>query len=183
VEPDASENDVGRDARRLLLLRHAKSAWPDGVADHERPLAERGRKAAQLIGRFMAQEGLIPSLTMVSDARRTRETWALARNEILRPLICHDCPAIYEASAAAILAEVRRIEPEFRTVLIVGHNPGLQDLALMLAGSGRPEAMKAIADKYPTGALAVLDFALPTWQSISPGSGTLKRFVKPRSLK
>ena len=68
-------------------------------------------------------------------------------------------------------------------MLIVGHNPGLQDLALMLAGSGRPEAMKAIADKYPTGALAVLDFALPTWQSISPGSGTLKRFVKPRSLK
>ncbi|WP_105384531.1 SixA phosphatase family protein [Neorhizobium alkalisoli] len=183
MESDASGSELDRDARRLLLLRHAKSAWPDGVADHERPLAERGRKAAPLMGEYMAREGVIPSLALVSDARRTQETWALVRNEILSPLICHDCPAIYEASATAILAELRRIEPEFRTVLIVGHNPGLQDLALTLAGSGNAEAMQAIADKYPTGALAVIDFALPSWQAVSPGSGFLERFVKPRSLR
>lgn len=183
MESDASGSGLDRDARRLLLLRHAKSAWPDGVADHERPLAERGRKAAPLMGRYMRGEGLIPSMALVSDARRTQETWSLVRGEILSPLICHNSPAIYEASADAILAELKRIEPEFRTVLIVGHNPGLEELASMLAGSGHPEALQALAEKYPTGALAVIDFGLPNWQSVSTGSGFLERFVKPRSLE
>ena len=93
--------------RRLMLLRHAKSAWPDGVDDHERPLAKRGRTACALMGRYMVDEALLPDLTIVSTARRARESWELVRPAFGQDIVERDEPRIYEASASAILDVVR----------------------------------------------------------------------------
>ena len=98
--------------RRLMLLRHAKSAWPDGVDDHERPLAKRGRTACALMGRYMADEALLPDFTIVSTARRARQTWELVRPAFARAIVEHDEPRIYDASASAILEVVRETGPD-----------------------------------------------------------------------
>ncbi|MFK0333415.1 SixA phosphatase family protein [Rhizobium sp. NPDC090275] len=165
---------------RLLLLRHAKSAWPDGVDDHDRPLGGRGLKAAPLMGSFMAREGLVPDLALVSTARRTQETWALVGAELPDDIERRDVGEIYEAAAERIAAVIRGVDPVVRTLLVVGHNPGLQNLALDLVGDG--ESLTEIREKFPTGALAVIDFA-EAWASMTPGSGVLQRFVVPRSLQ
>ncbi|MDM9624290.1 histidine phosphatase family protein [Rhizobium sp. S152] len=163
---------------RLLLLRHAKSAWPDGVDDHDRPLAGRGLKAAPLMGRYMAREMLVPDLALVSTARRTQQTWALVGAEL--PDTPHrDVGEIYEASVERLAAVLRATDPEVRTLLVVGHNPGFQDLALYLAGYG--DGLDQLREKFPTGALAVIDFAV-AWRDVTAGSGRLERFVAPRSL-
>ncbi|PRD51677.1 SixA phosphatase family protein [Phyllobacterium myrsinacearum] len=167
---------------RLLLLRHAKSDWPDGVDDHERPLAERGRRASPLMARYMAGEGLIPDLALVSTARRTQETW-----ELLRPVIGDDTrwreePRIYEAPARVILDVVRTAEPGIGTLLVVGHNPGLHDAALRLAGSGRESDLTRLRQKYPTAGLAVIDFTAARWSELADQSGELERFVTPRTI-
>lgn len=167
---------------RLLLLRHAKSDWPDGVDDHERPLAERGRRASPLMARYMSGEGLIPDLALVSTARRTLETW-----ELLRPVIGDDIgwreePRIYEAPARVILDVVKSAEPSIGTLLVVGHNPGLHDTALRLTGEGREPDLTRLRQKYPTAGLAVIDFTATRWSDLASQSGELERFVTPRTI-
>ncbi len=164
---------------RLLLLRHAKSAWPDGVDDHDRPLGGRGLKAAPLMGRYMAREGLVPDLALVSTARRTRESWALVGAKLSDDVERRDVGEIYEAAAERIAGVIRGVDASVRTLLVVGHNPGLQDLTLDLAGEG--ESLGGVSEKFPTGALAVIDFAV-AWGDVMAGSGVLDRFVVPRSL-
>ncbi len=136
-----------------------------------------------LIGRYMAREGLVPDLALISNARRTQETWDLIRQELGGVEACRDCSAIYEASAEKILDVVKQTERVATTVLVVGHNPGLQDLAGILAGSGDEDAMQDMASKFPTAALAVIEFETADWRSLSGGCGHLERFVKPRSLE
>lgn len=169
--------------RRLLLLRHAKSAWPDGVADHKRPLAERGLKAAPAIGNYVAREHLVPDLALVSDATRTQETWDLVRKRLLADVETRLLPELYDASAQEMLQVLLKCVASADTVAMVGHNPGTQELALMLVGDGRATARAALTEKYPTGALAVIDFPTYDWKDIEPGSGYLAQFVTPRSLK
>ena len=164
---------------RLLLLRHAKSAWPDGVDDHDRPLGGRGLKAAPLMGRYMAHQGLLPDLALVSTARRTQETWALAGAELPDDIARRDVGEIYEAAADRIAAVVRGVDASVRTLLVVGHNPGLQELAIDLVGD--QERLAGVSEKFPTGALAVIDFTV-AWRDVAAGSGVLERFVVPRSL-
>ncbi len=164
---------------RLLLLRHSKSAWPDGVDDHDRPLGGRGLKAAPLMGRYMAREGLVPDLALISTARRTQETWALVDAELPDDIERRDVGEIYEAAAERIAGVIRGVDASVRTLLVVGHNPGLQELALDLAGEG--ERLGGVSEKFPTGALAVIDFAV-AWGDVVGGSGVLERFVVPRSL-
>lgn len=163
---------------RLLLLRHAKSAWPEGVPDRERPLAERGERGAAAVGAYMAGEGLIPAAALVSPARRTIETWDIAT----RGWPAHEAPAfeeaIYEASADALLAVVRR-QTVRSPLLLVGHNPGLEGLAALLLK--RAHRAKVLP-KYPTGALAVIDLPVADWSAVATGEGTLERFVTPRAL-
>lgn len=168
--------------KRLLLLRHAKSAWPEGVADHDRPLGDRGRRDAPRMGAHMADAGLLPDLAMVSSARRTQETWAL-----LAPAFGAGCDArtvasIYEAEPAAILSAIRDAPPESATLLVIGHNPGFEDLAALLAPSGDPDSVSRIRMKYPTAALAVIDCDVAAWVDVAPGRGLLKAFVTPRML-
>ncbi|RDJ09642.1 SixA phosphatase family protein [Rhizobium grahamii] len=168
--------------RRLLLLRHAKSAWPENVPDHDRPLAGRGEKAAPLIGRYLAREKLIPDLVLVSSARRTQETWGLLAKELPSAIAKRDTEDLYEASAAKIAAVVQTIDPKVRTLMLIGHNPGFQDLADGLIGEGDPAACTRIREKFPTAALAVIEFDADRWKDLRPRSGLLERFITPRSL-
>lgn len=174
--------DMPVGGRRLMLLRHAKSDWPEGVEDKERPLADRGRRAASLVGDYLQREGLHPDLVLVSTAERTQQTWARVRKAFSTVPEVRDVDAIYEAPAETLLSVIASVEPAFRVVMMVGHNPGMEDLAARLIGGGDPEGRRRISEKYPTGALAVIDLAADTWQAIGSGSGVLERFVTPRSL-
>ncbi|MFN7103327.1 MAG: SixA phosphatase family protein [Pseudorhizobium sp.] len=180
---DHAEGKAPLRHRRLLLLRHAKSAWPDGVLDRDRPLAERGQKAAPAMAGYMVQEDLLPDLALVSDAQRTRETWSLVKSRMSGRAETRVLPELYDASADRMLEVLRRTEATAKTVLVLGHNPGLQDLALLLVGDGDAQARDAMAGKYPTSALAVVDFTVGDWSSIKPGAGFLTRFLTPRMLR
>jgi phosphohistidine phosphatase len=168
--------------RRLMLLRHAKSAWPAGMADHERPLAERGRSASLRMGRYMAGEGLLPDLVVISTARRAQETWELARSAFARDILRHDEPRVYGATQPAILAVVGETGADVRSLLLVGHNPGLQDLALQLIGKARQSDLARLRRKYPTAGLVVIDFDVERWGELSGSRGNLERFETPKSL-
>lgn len=168
--------------RRLLLLRHAKSNWPTGVADRDRPLAARGREAAPLMGRYLAEELLLPDLVLVSPARRTSETWELVRPMLPERPGTHFEPRIYESKSTRLLEVVQETEPDVRTLLMIGHNPGFEELAKTLTGHGDRYAAARMAQKYPTCGLAVIDFAVDDWRDVAARGGRLDRFVTPASL-
>lgn len=169
--------------KTLYLLRHAKSSWDDpALPDHDRPLAPRGRKAAPRIGAEMARAGLIPDLALCSTAQRARETWDLVAAQELQTVAMETRRAIYDADGADLVALVQNLDEANDRVLILGHNPTLEDAAARLAGEGDPAALSAMAAKFPTAALAVLDFAVESWRAVGPGSGRLVRFLKPRDL-
>ncbi|MFF0288850.1 SixA phosphatase family protein [Streptomyces sp. NPDC005262] len=168
--------------RRLVVLRHAKSAWPDGVADHERPLAPRGRRDAPAAGRWLREAGCVPDAVVCSTAGRTRQTWDLVSNELDATMaVTHDA-RLYHASAGELLGVVRDIPARVRTLMLVGHNPGVQDLVLMLAGEGDGRALEQTRAKFPTSAIAVL--CLPgAWSDLEPGAARLTEMVVPRGAK
>src|ERR1051325_1293346 len=140
--------------RRLLLLRHAKSSWSEpGARDHDRPLNRRGQEAAPRVGAYLARHGLIPDRILCSTARRARETWELvAAGE-----------KIYNASPRALVDVFRRADPRAASLLVVGHNPGLQEAATALIASGDLEDRERLREKLPTGGLVVIDFAIADW--------------------
>ncbi len=164
-----------------MLLRHAKSDWPDGVSDIDRPLAPRGREAAPRMGAYMAAEGLLPDRVLVSPARRARETFSLVAPS-LGGAPSREEPRIYEAPASRLLQVAREGEAEARALLLVGHNPGFEDLARRLVGHGDRYAFARLSAKYPTAGLAVIDFAVEAWSELAPGGGRLDRFVTPGTL-
>jgi phosphohistidine phosphatase len=168
--------------RRLMLLRHAKSDRPEGVDDHERPLAKRGRKDSPLMGMYMAKERLRPNLAIVSTARRAKDTWKLARSAFKHAISRRKEARIYYASASAILDVINATEPDVKALLLVGHNPGLQDLALKLIGKGSPSDLSRLQRKFPTTGLVVIDFDVKRWRDISEGLGQLERFETPASI-
>jgi phosphohistidine phosphatase len=168
--------------RRLLILRHAKSDWPAGVSDRERPLAQRGLEAAPAMGRYIAAEGLQPDFALVSPARRTRETWALVKCALGGEVAERFEPRIYNARTETLLALVNALPEEAKTVLLVGHNPGCEELAARLSGYGDRYAAIRMMQKYPSAGLAVIDFAEGGWDSVAPRQGRLDRFVTPASL-
>jgi phosphohistidine phosphatase len=168
--------------RRLMLLRHAKSDWPPAVTDPERPLAARGRAEAPAVGSFMVRERLRPDLALVSPARRARETWTLVAAALPELPPHRTDPRLYMATADTLLDVVRAAEEDAATLLILGHNPGLEEFARMLTGRGGAEAMQRLAGSFPTAALAVIDFAADHWAELLPQEGTLVHFVTPRSL-
>lgn len=167
---------------RLMLLRHAKSDWPEGLADHERPLAKRGREAAPAMGSYMAGEQLIPDRAIVSTAKRTRETWAAASAPFREEIPASFDARIYEASPEDILAAIAETDAAVKTLLVVGHNPGFEEVAGRLVGHGDRYAFARMLQKFPTAGLAVIDFAVDRWDQIGDRSGRLDRFVTPRTL-
>lgn len=168
--------------KTLCLLRHAKSAWPSGIGDFERPLNGRGRDTAGVIGRYMAKSTLAPDMVLCSAATRTRETLELAALFWKsRPTIVIE-PELYLAGERTLLAHARRIENRHTIGLVLGHNPGTQALALQLAENAIQGERDRLATKYPTAGLTVFDFDVQDWAQISPASATLRAFVTPRSL-
>jgi phosphohistidine phosphatase len=169
--------------RRLMLLRHAKSerARP-GASDHDRVLAPRAREDAPKLGAFMARHGLIPDRVIVSTATRARQTWELlAPAFAAAPKAVHD-KRLYAATPQAILDIVKESKPEIHSLLLIGHNPGLQELASMLIATGNLEARQRLNEKFPTSGLLVIDFALDDWARVHAQSGRLDHFVSPHTL-
>jgi phosphohistidine phosphatase len=169
---------------RLMLLRHAKSDWSRaGLGDHERPLNARGRKAAPKIGAYMARHALMPDLVVASTATRARDTLDLVLAAFKRaPKAAYDA-RLYEAEAGALLDVLKETPRGTQSLLLVGHNPGLAELAALLIASGNAEARARLTAKFPTAALAVIDFTLDEWSKLRPRSGRLDRFVVLRGLK
>ncbi|MFD0135098.1 SixA phosphatase family protein [Streptomyces sp. NPDC002387] len=164
--------------RRIVLLRHAKADWPQ-VPDHERPLADRGRKDAPVAGRKLADTGIPFDLALCSTAIRTRETWKLAVQELPhRPKTVYE-DRVYEASPGELIALLDETPDDVRNVILIGHNPGIQGLAEVLAGTAHKEAREHMDRRgFPAAAFAVLGFDTE-WKSLEPGTATLIDFWSP----
>ena len=169
--------------KQLLLLRHAKSSWDDpALADFDRPLAPRGLKAAPMMGRELARRDWLPDLALVSPALRTRETWRLVSAELPARVPVEFAEGLFEATAGDILAEVQQAMASASCVLVLGHNPGLEDLARRLAGPRSDAgARRKLEEKFPTGALArfVVDDG---WAELAFGTARLMHCIRPKDL-
>lgn len=168
----------------LMLLRHAKSSLADtGQADLDRPLNERGKRSAVAVGRYMASNGLVPQLVLCSPARRTRETWSLVAGELSATPEILIAAEIYDFGDGKALMECLRLKAgAAQSALLVGHNPSIAELAKTLIGTGSGKLRERLEEKYPTAALAVISFDLNNWETLTAGSGTLLRFVRPRDI-
>jgi phosphohistidine phosphatase len=172
--------------RQLLLLRHAKSVWDDAMMpDRDRPLNAGGRRSVAVMREAMRDLGLVPDVVLVSTSRRTQETLELLEPWDEAPLI-EPMDSLYLANPIQLMAALHGVAETVRSVLLIGHNPGLHDLAVSLAGplamaSGN-EATRSLAAGFPTGALAEFVVA-SSWWELREGGGRLVRFLTPRSLE
>jgi phosphohistidine phosphatase len=170
-------------SRRILLLRHAKSAWDEpGLDDFDRPLAPRGRRAAAVMGVYLRDEGLVPDLVLCSAARRAAETWEIAAHELARPPAVEHDPALYMVTGERLLKRLKKLPASVKAVLVVGHEGGVDVLARRLVGDGAAPLRKRLNEKFPTAALAVVAVAINDWAALAEKSGTLTRFAAPKDL-
>ncbi len=164
---------------RLILTRHAKSDWDNPLnTDHQRPLNKRGQRAAPLIGRWLAEKGHIPQEALVSDATRTRETWALLGAELPETPPVHFEPALYHASPDVMLKVLRTAQAQ--CVIMIGHNPGIAAFADMLV---RAHPNHSAFGRYPTCATLVAEFEETSWRDLRTGTGRAIDFIVPRELE
>jgi phosphohistidine phosphatase len=169
--------------RRLMLLRHAKSDRSEpGMADQSRPLNPRGVEAAARAGAYIAHHALVPDYVLCSPARRTRETWAALAEELPAPPAVKYDARLYDATAAAILAVLREAPAKIQSLMVVGHNPGLHELAALLIASGDVEERERLREKLPTAGLVVIEFAIDGWAALHRHAGRLDRFIVPSTL-
>jgi phosphohistidine phosphatase len=179
--------------RQLLLLRHAKSAWDNkALPDRDRPLSPRGRRTASQMRQAMRDLGLAPDMVMFSPSRRTSETLEALEPWDDAPLI-EPMDSLYLATPQQLLGVLHGVPETVRSVMLIGHNPGMHELAMLLVGArgtaARHEgsgdlanrAVEHLAAGYPTGALAEFAIAGPWWQ-LGTGGGQLIRFLRPRDL-
>src|SRR5436190_14031195 len=161
--------------KTLYLLRHAKSSWKDEtLSDIERPLNGRGRKAAQAIGDFLKREKIIPDLVLSSSAVRARQTTDLLLKAANISTDLRFDERIYEAGSERLLQVIKQVEKSKKSVLLVGHNPGLEEFLYVLTGA---------TDTMPTGTLSKIALGTSSWAAIGDKSGTLEWIVKPKQLK
>jgi phosphohistidine phosphatase len=170
--------------RTLLLLRHAKSSWDDpDLEDFDRPLAPRGRKAAPLVAGYLKAKGLRPDLVLCSPALRARQTWSLVTQSWAEDIEVKKLQSLYLGSPSRLLDVVRRAPAAAACVLVVGHNPGMENLAMALAGPrSKSKALTRLRSKFPTAALAEIEFDADGWPDVERGAGRLTRFVRPKDL-
>ena len=164
--------------KKLLILRHAKAAWPLGVDDHERPLAQRGHNEAPLIGRWMVEQGHIPDFILCSSALRTRQTCTWICNELgdkaPTPMLSD---GIYEASATQVLSEINQLPDTITSLLVISHMPAVQNLAMRLASvESDEESVMDMATHYPTSGLTVFEHE-KSWAELDGRDAKLTRFV------
>jgi phosphohistidine phosphatase len=168
-------------AKTLLLLRHAKSSWDDpSLADHDRPLAPRGRRASELISGYLRTHAIAPEQVLCSSSTRTRETLERISAAFAGEVEVEIEDRLYEASAGDLLTRLRRVDDGVESLMLIGHAPALPELARRLAGRGA--GIERLEGKFPTAALAALSFE-GSWQELAPGAAELVGFVKPRELE
>ena len=164
--------------KRLILTRHAKSAWDDPLTpDHDRPLNDRGIAAAADLGQWLASRGYVPGEVLCSDAMRTRETWAGIAPALPGSPALELKPALYHAGPEVMLAVLRHATKD--TVMIIGHNPGIAEFAARLVVH---PPLNAEFARYPTGATLVVDFNVETWTMAGFGGGATVDFIVPREI-
>ena len=164
--------------KRLILTRHAKSAWDDpAMADHDRPLNERGKAAAADLGQWLASRDYVPTEVFCSDAERTRKTWSGIAPALPGTPILELKPALYHAGSDVMLAVLKHAKAD--TVMMIGHNPGIAEFAARLVAAAPINPDFA---RYPTGATLVVDFIADDWSDITYGSGATVDFVIPREI-
>lgn len=168
--------------RTLYLLRHAKSSWDDPIlTDHDRPLAARGIRATPYVADHLRHAGIVPDVVLCSSSRRTRETLDLLGDAIPADTDVRVEEGLYHATVAALLDRLRVLPDSTRRPLLIGHNPAVQQLAVVLAASGQHREQMARA--FPTAALATLDAPIDGWADLAAGCATLAGFVRPKDLK
>jgi len=170
--------------KRLYLLRHGKSGWenPD-LNDFQRPLTERGRSDVPLIGRYMADKGYNPDRVLCSTSVRTQETWELVEPEL--PKTDRDVRfsnRLYLAIPEQVMSQVQNTSDESRALLVIGHNPGMQESAMGFSKSRRSEHYRKIEDVFPSAGLAVLQFSVDNWEDAFAGAGELIDFYTPKDF-
>lgn len=169
---------------RLMLLRHAKSSWGDpGLDDRDRALTSRGKSAAQAMGRAMRHRGLQPDLVLCSPARRAKDTWAIAAEELKTAPKLRFEEDVYDFGNGGKLAGlIREKGGTAKFLLLVGHNPSMERLALRLAGTGDKKLRARLETKYPTGALSVFNAKLHPWAEFDESAFTLTHFIRPKDV-
>lgn len=170
--------------KTLLLLRHAKSSWADpGRADHDRELNRRGEKAAPFMGRHLREQALIPDLIWCSTAARTVQTLGLLGRDFAGHADVIYSEDLYMASERVLLESLHHTHEEAKSVMMIGHNPGMEMFAEALFGSGNVEARETMARKYPTCGLAHFEFDVDDWREIGFETGRLMNFIKVKDLQ
>lgn len=168
--------------RTLYVLRHAKSDWHHpGLADHDRPLAPRGERAAARMAEHLRSEGIEPTVVLCSSARRARQTLA-ALEPVLGDADVRIESGLYGADVVALLEQLAVVDDDVDSVLLIGHNPGLHELALELAGDGDADVVEQLRAGLPTAALVTLALDRSAWSDLAPGTARLVGLVTPRSL-
>lgn len=169
--------------KQLVLLRHAKSSWDDPfLDDFDRPLAKRGRKAGKRLSAWFKTGAIQPDLVLCSPATRTRETLALIADAIGPAAKVEYDKGLYLAETEDLLAKLRQAGPAAATVLVIGHNPGMQELAIALLRPGARKDRAKLAEKFPTATVACFNLAIPAWTDLQLGEATLTHFVRPADL-
>jgi phosphohistidine phosphatase len=170
--------------KRLMLLRHAKSDWSAAVPDHDRQLNQRGREAADRMGRYIADSSLIPDRILCSTALRAVETLSLVQPHLTPAPDVIKLAEIYNfGTGTGLLDVIRQNGGDAATLLLIGHNPAIEGLADLLSGTGDEEAMNQLAIKYPTAGLSVITLDISDWEQIEPSCGHLASFVRPKQLQ
>ena len=171
--------------KTLILMRHAKSAWDAGqISDHNRPLSDRGRETAPAMGQWLKAQKLKPDLVLCSTATRVSETLALLQQNLPPETQVKSLEALYMALPREILTVLAKVKEKDKveTLMVIGHNPGIGSLAHWLAGQGDKRALERMKEKFPTGAIAVIDFDISSWRDLDGEQGNLRQFMTPREL-
>ena len=167
--------------KTLYLLRHAKSSWEDPtLADHDRPLAPRGRRASKTIANYLRRQPSTPRLVLCSSSERTRETLKRISAGLRGVVEVRIEERLYRASAGGLLERLQGVDGRLDSVMLIGHYPAVQELALSLAGGGVDN--RRLAEKFPTAGLATLAFR-GSWDELAPGAAELVAFVTPKELE
>jgi phosphohistidine phosphatase len=168
-------------SRTVILLRHGKSSWSDStLADIDRPLAPRGERAAKKLAKYIRRKRIRPALVLCSPALRARQTLEAVEASLGKRCVVEIVPQLYAASEHELLERLKALPEPVSSVMLIGHNPGLQDLALVLASRG--SYLPQLEEKFPTGALATLVVPSPSWSALGPGEAELVDYVVPRQL-
>ncbi len=167
---------------RLALLRHSEAHPHAQGGDKERSLTKAGRKMAARMGKYCRDMALVPDLALVSPALRAKETYEIVADEIGRDLKVTFDPALYNATSTTIKMLIAQVTSDHKLILVTGHNPGIAESAIALSGQGDPGMLAEMRAHFPAPALAVIDFAIDTWDEIAAGQGVLDRFVTKTML-